>query len=437
MSEDSPLPQQHPAFDLNDMMYAMPTRDVALKDPTSFIHLMPNEVLGEIFEWLRRLPPGRHGDPQHGQPHGQPMPTPMLVSHVCGRWRKVVIEMVSQWTHLEMCSTRCAEVFSDLLSRSRKFVFSLVIWLPALDIQRRPYAQQVEFRETFMALEKNISRLHYLYIRSNNATFCLIFNMLLKNVSFPVLESLVLDQVDPTTRRYHVGPVKFNPAVFHTLRMENIMIDCDASNLAGLRVVHLVNSAGTLLDQTQLTHSTYPLIPTAPAMPQLFDLKVDGTYLFTSPAFTPSFESTSLRSLTLSRIQMSTITADAVDRVDRLLRMTYGNLLENLVLDSLDVPSFKCLVLRMASSLPRYFSVKQLSLAKVEMSIIDRNFMKAFPQVIRLNLIDVNASPILAFLEHPEFMPDLTHIRIDHKVVPRMVRRVSLAPPISGPTAPL
>ncbi|KAF8060687.1 hypothetical protein FPV67DRAFT_1783739 [Lyophyllum atratum] len=431
MSEDSSLPQQHPAFDLNDMMYGMPSLDVG-QDQTSFVHLMPNEVLGEIFEWLRCLPPATPGDPQHGQPRGQPMSSPMLVSHVCGRWRKVVIEMVSQWSHLEIYSTRCPEVFSDLLSRSKKSVFSLVIWLPTLDVKRRPDAQQVEFGETFKALKRNIPRVRYLHVRSNNATFSLIFNTLLKNVSFPVLDSLILDQAVPTIRRYNVGPVKFNPAVFHTLRMENITIDCDASNLAGLRVVHLVNSAGTLLDQTQLTHSTYPLIPTAPAIPQLLDLKIDGN-LFTSASFTPSFRITSLRSLTLSRIRLHA----ASDRdLECVLHMAYSTLLENLVLDTFDTRSFRCLVERIASNLPKYFSVKQLSLAKVEMSIIDHNFMKAFPQVIRLNLIHGNPNRILAFLEHPEFMPNLTHISHNHKVVTRRVR-ANLPPPTFGPTPAL
>ncbi|GLB36881.1 hypothetical protein LshimejAT787_0311680 [Lyophyllum shimeji] len=426
--------QEYRVCHLNAMIRAVPSQFGALANPTGYVDHLPHEVLGEIFEWIRCIPCPRILEQQH-KPFRM---TPMLLSHVCSRWRRIVLGMTSQWTRLEMNSTTHPDVFAELLSRSKRLPFSLFITLPTLDIERCPDAKKVDFRETFTILKRNVPRLRSLQIRTNNATFFLIFNKFLRNVHFPRLELLSLEQVDPAVRRYNVGPVEFNPAIFRHLRLENIMIDCDATCLGGLRRVHLVNSAGTLLDQTQLMHSTYPVIPEAPAMPQLVELKVECTHLVPVRSHnTPSFRRGELRSLILSRISMPMVTDDALQRIDNLFHITYSPSLEILVLDRLDQPSFQRFVLRQQSIYPKFQSVNSLSLIDVDLSIVDHHFMRAFPRVTQLNLIAVNPQPMLALLQNPAYMPTLTLINIDHQSHPRVICVPTAAvAPSAGGTAP-
>ncbi|KAF5376929.1 hypothetical protein D9615_007339 [Tricholomella constricta] len=422
------MSQQYHTFDLNSMMYAMPTRGfIPVAAP---VHRMPNEILGEIFDWLlrSRVPPLQ---PQARRTFTPTLATPMLVSHVCSHWRRVVLNIVSQWTYLEMNSTRHPDVFAELVDRSKKFPLGLAIALPTLNVELCAEDRQVEFRKTFKILKSHAARLRCLHIRTNNPTFFLIFSKYLKKVNFSALETLILEQVDPRGRMYHVGPVTFNPTTFRTLRLENIVIECDATCLASLQTLYLINSSGTLLDQTQLSHATYPLIPTAPTMTRLRDLKIDKTNIIPTTALpTPSFTSASLRRLHLARIRIPT--EQAVRFVDRLLYITYTPLLEELILDDLDPDAFLRFMMHLeapptppATATPKYARVRRLSLVKLNLAILNQNFMNAFPRVVELHLVELNPMPMALLLEDPAFMPYLTSFRVNHLCF----RRVTIAPP--------
>ncbi|KAG5651952.1 hypothetical protein H0H81_006801 [Sphagnurus paluster] len=428
---DSQLPQQHPAFNLTSIMLAIPNRNFSYAESRCYIQATPNEILGEIFEWLRHLPRVKIRPLNNGEPPIPTMISPMVVSHVCSRWRRVALGISSQWNYLELNSTRHPEVFTSLLARSHHNFFSLWISLPNLNIKYCSNEQQVEFRSTFRALKANVRRLRSLHMRSNNATFFLVFNKFL-NIYLPALRDLHLEQVERDAPRNHLGPLTFNPEVFESMHLENIMIECEAKCFAGLRVLHLINSSGTLLDQTQLEHSTYPLVPDGPAMMRLFELKIDNTNIIpTLPDSKPSFSHTTLRSLILANIRMPS--DESV--LNRLFQMTYSPLLEYLALENLAPPVFNAFLLRLNTPYPKYVRVRCLSLTKINLSGVDISFMRAFTNVVVLNLISVTETQrLFGYLLDPALMPGLVNIRIDNS----LHRRITVPPPPEvKPPAPI
>ncbi|KAG5641560.1 hypothetical protein DXG03_004773 [Asterophora parasitica] len=322
------------------------------------------------------------------------------------------------------------------MGRSKQLPVSLSIRLPTLDVERQTNDRKIEFRKTLETLRTHAQRIRYLYIQANNSTFMLFFNRFLNNVNFSALETLILEQVIADSRTYAVGPVVFNPAVFHTLRLENIMIECNAPCLAGLRVLHAIHTSGTILDHRQLTHATYPVIPEGPTMNNLRELIIDKTHIIqTHSQLTPSFSNASLRKLTLARIRVPT--PEARTLILRLFHMTYSPLLENLVLETIEIDAFHIFVgfLTTSDPVPKFACVRRLALVNLQfdytpqMVEVLRMFLRAFPRVDELHLVAVSPAPVWLALVDTTLMPLLTSINTDHKRHPRM------APPPSLPLA--
>ncbi|KAG6831283.1 hypothetical protein H0H87_005747 [Tephrocybe sp. NHM501043] len=393
------------AFNLNDMMHAIPTRVLA-QNPC-YVNRMPTEVLARVFEALTQL-------------CGLSLAIPLTISHVCHRWRTVVVNLSSQWTYITINTTRYVDVFTDLVSRSKQRFFVLEINLPSLNIEQCSVERQKEFRDTFFTIRKNITRLRGLQIASNNATLFLIFNKLLERVDYPELEILSIHQLDETARRYTLGPLKLNPHNLSRLALMNIMIECDASCLANLHSIRLVNSSGSFLNQKHLTHSTYPVIPRQPIMMNVRELIIDGMSLLpTDGDFTPSFRASALRTLYLMHI--STNTPQALNSTQRLFDAVYSQRLESLTVMSLDKGAFR-LFITMASGgqEAKFPHVHNLVLGDVDVEDIGSQFLRAFPAVVSFKIY--SASPphnILGYLTVQQLMPLLKDLDINGRTIPR------------------
>ncbi|KAG6830237.1 hypothetical protein H0H87_008794 [Tephrocybe sp. NHM501043] len=339
----------------------------------------------------------------------------ITASHVCTRWRHIVIGTPSLWTILAIHTTRLPEVFADIVSRSENYCFKLNINLPSLDPGLLSDQGKLEFRATFKTLKRHVERLQTLHVEANNWTFFLIFNRYLYEASFPKLVELYLRQVDPTARRYTLGPVTFNPEVFTKIHLESIMIDCDASCLAGLRTVKLINSSGTFLNQRQLHHSTYPTIPQAPVMANIAKLFIGFTSLApTIDGFLPSFYPPSLHALALAWISSSSAAAAEANRC--LFHHTYSQNLRYLRCHSIDAVSFEIFLSPMKSlpphSPPRYPFLQRLVLVQVDLKAVNAHVLRSFPQVRSLTLVDLDPDPLLTLLLDTELMPVLHFITV-------------------------
>ncbi|KAG6908919.1 hypothetical protein DXG01_002800 [Tephrocybe rancida] len=195
------------------------------------------------------------------------------------------------------------------------------------------------------------------------------------------------------------------------------MIECDASRLAGLRSIALVNSSGTLLDQTQLPHSTYPAIPKEPVMTKVRELTVDATSLVsTSNENTPSFDASALRTLVLARL--SAHTEEAVHSIHRLFNFTFGQRLETLTCVSLDTRAFQ-IFLAMTSAGPIFPHMRSLFLKDVNVGDVSYRFLQAFPAVIAFKIEDARPHSIMTYLLARDIMPSLNYVHINGRTIPR------------------
>ncbi|KAG6828993.1 hypothetical protein H0H92_006065 [Tricholoma furcatifolium] len=392
------------AFDLNAMMYAIPLRGMRAE---CYIDRIPNETLAYIFDYVRSRP-----EPL--------MKEPLTLSHVCRRWRSIINTTTWQWTYLTLSNpVSHSEMFADFVSRSRHRPYSLNINLPSFDLDLYQKEQQNEFKKTFAILRKNVSRLKILNIVSNNPTLWTIFNKILKGVDAPLLESLRIHQVNPEAKRYTLAALNFNPAVFWKLTLLNVTVDADAPRFAGVHSLHLVNSAGSLLDQRQLRHSTYPAIPHQPVMMHLQQLLIDGTnMILTDELYAPSFLGSSLLYLLLKNI--SIYDNDSREATRRLFQVTYGPQLRELIIWNLDTESFQQFILLTISSPGiRYPHVQGLALYNVDFGDVPDLFLQAFPQVTELTLYGPRHELILGFLRDRTIMPLLLEIDVEGQLRPR------------------
>ncbi|KAG6908069.1 hypothetical protein DXG01_006258 [Tephrocybe rancida] len=342
---------------------------------------------------------------------------PMTISHVCRQWRTVAVGLPSLWTFLVITTTSYPEIFADFISRSKHRSFELKINLPDLVIEMCPSEHRARFWDTFRTLLKNIVRLRGLHVKSNNSILFILFNRLLKHVELPQLEFLSVHQVDPTARRFTLGPLLLNPSTFTKLSLMNVMIECDASRLAGLRSIALVNSSGTLLDQTQLPHSTYPAIPKEPVMTMVRELLIDTTSLVsTTNDNTPSFDASALRTLVLTRLCAQT--EEAAHSVHRLFNFTLGQHLETLTCVSLDTRAFQ-IFLAMTSAGPTFPHLLYLSLKDVNAGDVTYRFLRAFPAVISFGIEDARPHGVMTYLLARELMPLLNCVHINGRTIPR------------------
>lgn len=306
-------------FDLQHMMHAIPP---SLETGQSNIYCLPNEVLGEIFDHLS-FSVHAEGD----------VAAPILVSHVSSHWRKVILDMATQWEVLRIRHTRRADILSDLLSRSRHRDIALFV-----DFQK-PMSNMINgmqsLSETFHAIVAHIPRLRTLSIAADNTTLHNLTGFL---IDTPLHKLQQLEIIQHGYKPYRLfGPFVFNPEVFTTLRLERVTIECEASCLAGIRRLDLHQTSGTILNEMQIYSSMYPDLPTTPTMAHLSHLRIHGTNISLSNGnLIPSFPLDSIIYLELSSIRM---TNQQAHPTISLFSITLNPLLQSLVLHDIDLGS--------------------------------------------------------------------------------------------------
>jgi hypothetical protein len=351
------------------MMHAIPPSEVG----QSYIYSLPNEVLGEIFDHLLALP----------LVNGE-APAPILVSHVCSHWRRVVVDLPAQWEVLRIRHTRRADVISDLLSRSRNREITLFIDL----LKPMPYGADAlkSFSGTFMAIVAHVSRLGALSIHTDNTTFHKIMPFL---IDVPLSSLQHLEFVQNGDKPYcFFGPLVFNPDVFINLRLERAMIDCDASCLTGLLSLDLCETSGTMLNQHQLSFLSYPDIPATPTMAHLSRLRIRNTSLIlTNSTLKPSFSLESLLCLELSYIHMTT--PHTLHSIVSLFTVTLNPLLEELVLHNIDNSPLHALIQVISLTQLKFTALHSLTISDVDLRALAPFIVPATPAIRHLMLMNV------------------------------------------------
>ncbi|RDB27218.1 hypothetical protein Hypma_004391 [Hypsizygus marmoreus] len=367
-------------YDMNTMIYAIPHSQPP-------IHAMPTELLSEIFDLLSHLSP---------PPGPGIIPSQITISHVCARWRRVITSISSQWTQLAITHTRHPDVLASFLTWSNTRPISVTIILPVSGVELWPAPRISEFKKTFKHLRKHTSRMQALRIESTTPTLRIIQRLFLPTkppTPLPTLSYLHLTQTDSSAPLTAFGPLTLNPHTLTVLRLSGVSLLAPAPSLAGLRMLHLTNGPGSLLDQTQLTHPTYPLIPPGPAMPRLTHLHLYRTPpIPTGPpgVFTPSFDPALLVSVTLAHIR--TPLDDEQDALIRLFELTGSSPhLRELTLIDFEPRAWAeythWLELGLSLTVPRFASVRTLQLVGIHPGMVGVVLLLAFPGVVRFVVV--------------------------------------------------
>ncbi|KAF9456167.1 hypothetical protein BDZ94DRAFT_1276318 [Collybia nuda] len=184
------------------------------------------------------------------------------------------------------------------------------------------------------------------------------------------------------------GPLIFDPYMFTTLRLQRVMIECDASCLAGIHTLELHETSGTILNQYQLSFATYPDIPNAPAMPHLTSLHIYGTNLIISNTpILPSFSVDSILSLELSNIHMTG--SLSVFPIVSLFNITLNPRLERLILHNIDLASMHQFVQIIRTHSPKFPVLQSLTISHLNLFAFAGYIMPATPAISSLTLINV------------------------------------------------
>lgn len=385
-------------FDLQLMMHAIPP---SVEIGQSNIYCLPNEVLGEIFDHLL-FSSHIEGD----------LLAPIFVSHVSNHWRKVILDMATQWEVLRVRHTRRADVLSDILSRSRHR--DLILFIDFLKPMSTGVDGMRDLSETFEAIVAHIPRLHTLSITADNTTFHNLTRFLI-NIPLDKLQRLELIQHGDKPCAFF-GPFIFNPNVFTTLRLERVMVDCDASCLTGIRRLDLQEASGTILNQLQLLFATYPDIPTTPMMARLNHLRIHSTNLILSTgALVPSFSLDSLLHLELSNIHMTNQLS--LHPIVSLFNITLNPLLEELVLEEIDIASLHHFTQLIRVNPPKFPVLQSLTMSRINLRALATYIAPATPAISSLNLTKVNmdVDMVRDFLNDVDLWPLITRFSLDGK----------------------
>jgi hypothetical protein len=417
------------------------------------IHSLATEILSLIFDWY-----------QSDLPAGTP---PVVLSHVCDRWRRIVVALTASWATLAITHTRRPDILKEFLSRSNRRPLSLSIFLPFSGIELWPQPQRKDFIETFRTLHSFLPRTHTLLIYAPNPTLRIILNNAFKSAKFSSLASLTLVQhsqkFDGNDPLCFFGPLQFDPAVFTHLSLNRVMIDTPAPCLAGLRSLSLTRTSGSLLDHEQLIHPLYPSFIPAPAMPHLRELSIEATNLIVTNAhanslqsITPSFSTTELDTLRFSRMKIPNDIA--IPPTQRIFSMTWGPHIRHLILDHMTDEAMICFVEMLAPPpghhpihplpvpppnpnpnqfpVPRlhYGSVTKLTVINVKARFFcNQAFAMAFPEISDLCLFGVDNLRAWDFLHNSRPWPRLSNVTVDG--IP--YRWAGTVHPLQAPTMPM
>jgi hypothetical protein len=341
------------------------------------------------------------------------VPQQIVLSHVCRHWRAVCHETSDLWTNIHINHTNHASIHQEILSRSRNKAITVTVNLPNhQSIDLWPEDRIASFTELFMAVRNHSARIRHLFLRSTNPTLRIIINNVFEDVELSSLEQLHVEQAGAQPVCFF-GPLVFNPAVFRKMTLIAAMVRCEAPCLSELESLNLHTSSGTLLDQEQLSHMSYPNVPAGPTMRNLRVLSIDATYpVVTDDRLTPSFNPLTLTQLSICNIQCpdaSERIAEAILRLFNIVCMAPG--LQTLSLENLDHNTFSTFInvlsrVHQLSAMPAYPQVRNLRLVKVNTRLIARNFMEAFPLLEVLTMTRCLKEPICnALMSDPNLWP--------------------------------
>ncbi|KAJ7664861.1 hypothetical protein B0H17DRAFT_295672 [Mycena rosella] len=357
----------------------------------------PDEVLRRIFDCL--LEETTHPE--------------FVVASITPHWRKVALGIPSLWTTVRVNHDRQISALGDILPRSKTLPLNVYIRLEAFK-----YRFFTEYIEAIDALLPHITRWRSLSITATNPVLYNIRNRI-QRLAMPALESFELIQSD-TGRIQHLGPFVFEPSVFRSLRVERTMIyAADATMLAGLTHIELVQSSLAMLDEHKLLSLEYPTPEQrAPSMTALQRLVLDAS----NPVpygipYSPAFSAAHLTSVCFTRLA-----APSMDLVQALSHV-YGTALAAPVLTELTITEIHGHALVMLLAVvraTRFPTLRALTLADIDTAGIDDQVVHAFAGgVAQLALARLDATPILTRLADPAVWPSLERIELDGAEVPR------------------
>ncbi|KAJ7139270.1 hypothetical protein C8R44DRAFT_867436 [Mycena epipterygia] len=361
----------------------------------------PDEVLSRIFGFLQSSDTAIHPE--------------FLVASITRHWREVAIGIPSLWTTIRVNHDRQISALGDILLRSKALPLNIYIRLDAFR-----YRFFTEYLEAIDALVPHISRWRSLSIIATNPVLHNIRNRI-QRLPMPTLEHFELVQAD-TGRVQHLGPFVFEPSVFHSLRLERAMMyAADASLLAGLTHLELVEASLAMLDEHKILSLEYPTLePRAPSMTALQHLFLDAS----NPAadglpFSPAFSAAHLTSVTLSRLA-----APSMDLVQALSHVYHTALAAPALrrLAIVDIHGHALVMLLAVVRATRFPPLERLSLSSIDPEGIDDRVVLAFTGgVEELVLAGFDATPIIVHLTDPAVWPTLERIELDGVEVARPI----------------
>lgn len=338
---------------------------------------------------------------------------PNTIASITHHWREVAIGMPHIWTTLRVNHDRQISVLRDIIIRSKNLPLDIYIRLDAFR-----YRFFTEYIEAIDILLSQIARWRSLSIVATNPVLHNIRNRI-HRLPMPALEHLELVQSD-TGRIQHLGPFEFEPSVFRSLRLERTMIyAADATMLAGLTHIELVESSLAMLDEHRLLSLDYPTLePRPPSMSALTHLVLDASNPATDGLpYSPAFSATHLTSVSLSRLA-----APAMDLVQALSHI-YGNALDAPALRKLaiaDIDGHALVMLLAVVRATRFPLLARLSFAGIDTAGIDDGVVGAFAGgVEELVLARLDPAPLFTRLADPAVWPMLERIELDGASVPR------------------
>ncbi|KAJ7754370.1 hypothetical protein DFH07DRAFT_743792 [Mycena maculata] len=356
---------------------------------------LSDEVLSRVFGYLQ----------DSEQPH--------LIASITHHWREVAVGIPRLWTSVRITHDRQVSVLQDILVRSKDFPLNIYIRLDAFR-----YRFCTEYSEAIDFLLPHSARWRTLTIIATNPVLHNIRNRIHRQ-ALPALERLEIVQSD-TGPIQHLGPFDFEPSVFRSLRLERTMIyAADATLLAGLTHIELVESSLAMLDEHKLLSAEYPTPePRPPSMTALTHLVVDASNPATDGlSYSPAFSATHLTSVSLARLG-----APSMDLVQALSHV-YGTALAAPALRMLtiaDIADHALVMLLAIVRATRFPLLTRLSLAGIDTTTIDDRVVRAFAGgVSELVLARLDPAPLATHLKDPDVWPALERIELDGTEVPR------------------
>ncbi|KAJ6548197.1 hypothetical protein DFH09DRAFT_629604 [Mycena vulgaris] len=384
-------------FDLGEMQNLLQESAGLHRRP--ILDSLSDEVLSRIFGYLRAS--------------SVSIPPEFIIASITQRWREVAIGIPSLWTTVRVSHDRQIHALGDILLRSKNLPLRICIRLDAFR-----YRFCAEYTDAIDLLLPHIARWQSLSIIATNPVLHTIRNRI-QRVPMPALEHLELVQTG-TGPIHHLGPLVFEPSVFRSLRLERTMIyAADATLLAGITELELIESSMSILDEKKLLSTEYPTQkPRPPSMTALRRLVLDATNptsdgLPYSPAFSPAH----LTSVSLVRLAASSI------GIVKALAHVFGTALSPPALRNLSIADIhgNALIMLLAVIRATQFpALRSLSLADIDTAGIDAAFIAAFTGgVEQLVLARLDAEPVLTHLADPAVWPTLQSITLDGVEVPR------------------